>query len=219
VVAIPRFSAGQRQRIRQAMFDAAAQLFAGRRYADVSVDEITSSTGIAKGTFYGFFASKEELYLAVVDREHDRFHERMAARYGGVDVLCRDHLKGLMVEGLRGMFDHPLLLRVLTERDTPLWVRAYAGDDPMHHHDSTNTALLADLIARGQAAGVMRAGSPQQIAETFERMLAGMLLAGGGGAGGRDLAGGRAALDMTAFELAIDLLVDGLYTRGGGRPC
>jgi len=40
-------------------------LFSRRGYADVTVDDVCKATDIAKGSFYRYFASKEELFLAV----------------------------------------------------------------------------------------------------------------------------------------------------------
>ncbi len=41
----------------------AAELFAGRAYSDVSVDEIAQEAGVTKMTFYQHFQSKDELAL------------------------------------------------------------------------------------------------------------------------------------------------------------
>jgi AcrR family transcriptional regulator len=42
----------------------ARTMFCAAGYADTSIDEICVAAGIAKGTFYRFFASKEDVYLA-----------------------------------------------------------------------------------------------------------------------------------------------------------
>ena len=44
----------------------ARTMFCGAGYGDTSIDEICVAAGIAKGTFYRFFASKEDVYLAAV---------------------------------------------------------------------------------------------------------------------------------------------------------
>jgi AcrR family transcriptional regulator len=46
------------------MLDAAIDAFSRRGYADVNVDEICRSAGIAKGSFYRHYGSKEELFFA-----------------------------------------------------------------------------------------------------------------------------------------------------------
>jgi AcrR family transcriptional regulator len=49
-------------RTKRKIFEAAMELFAKQGYDGTSVDEITSVVGIAKGTLYYHFSSKEEIY-------------------------------------------------------------------------------------------------------------------------------------------------------------
>ncbi|MSQ93318.1 MAG: TetR/AcrR family transcriptional regulator [Gemmataceae bacterium] len=43
------------------ILDAAAQLFAKRRYHEVRMDDIAESAGVAKGTLYKYYHDKEDL--------------------------------------------------------------------------------------------------------------------------------------------------------------
>jgi AcrR family transcriptional regulator len=51
---------------RQAILGNASELFARKGYHGTTIDEIVQATGIAKGTFYIYFDSKEALLLEVV---------------------------------------------------------------------------------------------------------------------------------------------------------
>ncbi|MBC2870489.1 TetR/AcrR family transcriptional regulator [Bittarella massiliensis] len=62
---MPRFSAGEREIIRQRLMREGERLFAAFGVKKVTVDEIVRATGIAKGTFYTFYPSKEHLYLDI----------------------------------------------------------------------------------------------------------------------------------------------------------
>ena len=59
------------------LVEAAAGLWHARSYADVGVNEICEVADVRKGSFYHFFASKQELAVAVIDR-----HWRDVARAG-----------------------------------------------------------------------------------------------------------------------------------------
>ena len=53
----------------------AARVFSRRGLERASVDEIAEDAGFTKGAFYANFASKEEIFLAMLD---ERFAERLA---------------------------------------------------------------------------------------------------------------------------------------------
>ena len=69
---MPRvFSEGDREAIRRSLIDAGKALFLRYGIRKTSVEQLTHAVGIAKGTFYNFFDSKEDLCLAIFDQEED----------------------------------------------------------------------------------------------------------------------------------------------------
>ena len=56
-----------------AILDAARAVFSRDGYAASSVEEVAAEAGIAKGTVYLYFSSKEELYLAALLRDVKAF--------------------------------------------------------------------------------------------------------------------------------------------------
>jgi TetR/AcrR family transcriptional repressor of nem operon len=55
----------------------AAGLWHARSYADVGVNEICEAADVRKGSFYHFFASKQELAVAVIDRHWSEAYENV----------------------------------------------------------------------------------------------------------------------------------------------
>src|SRR3712207_3258500 len=53
------------------LLDAAEVVFARRGFAGATVGEIVRSSGLSKGTFYWHYASKEALFLDLVDDRID----------------------------------------------------------------------------------------------------------------------------------------------------
>ena len=53
---------------RTEILDTAEALFVSRGYAKTTVNDIIQSIGVAKGTFYYYFKSKEEVMKAIVER-------------------------------------------------------------------------------------------------------------------------------------------------------
>jgi AcrR family transcriptional regulator len=67
-------------RTRERLLDAGLEVFSRRGYYGASVDEIAAEAGFSKGAVYSNFSSKEDLFLALVDR---RF-ARDAREYPGI---------------------------------------------------------------------------------------------------------------------------------------
>jgi AcrR family transcriptional regulator len=62
-----RITAEQKSATRAALLAAAADEFAARGLAAAKVDDISTSAGLAKGTIYNYFESKEAVFAAVLD--------------------------------------------------------------------------------------------------------------------------------------------------------
>jgi AcrR family transcriptional regulator len=86
----------QKQEREQALLDAAWTLYQESDYESVSVASVARTAGLAKGTVYLYFSTKEELFLAVLSQHLCEWFEslRVKLQHIGeceVDVLA-DHL-------------------------------------------------------------------------------------------------------------------------------
>ena len=59
------------------ILEAATKIFAKEGFQDASVDEIVKIAEVAKGTFYYYFKSKDDLFLALIGSGTDRLSEKM----------------------------------------------------------------------------------------------------------------------------------------------
>lgn len=59
----------QKEQRRQAILDVAHTLFEMQPYETISMAEVASRAGLAKGTLYLYFQTKEELFLALFEQE------------------------------------------------------------------------------------------------------------------------------------------------------
>src|SRR3954469_8803939 len=61
---------------------AALEVFGRRAYDDVSLDEVAARAGVTKPILYRHFASKEELYVKLLDAQVDAMDQRGCAPAG-----------------------------------------------------------------------------------------------------------------------------------------
>lgn len=73
---------------REALRVAAWRLFQGRPYEAIGVGEIADAAGLAKGTLYLYFATKEELFLSVQTQQFAAWFDTLDAALAG---LSPDH--------------------------------------------------------------------------------------------------------------------------------
>ncbi|KUI29048.1 TetR/AcrR family transcriptional regulator [Mycobacterium sp. GA-2829] len=63
---------------RQILLDAAEEVFARKGLTGAALEEIADAAGFTRGAIYSQFGAKEKLFLAVVDRQRQRFLDGFA---------------------------------------------------------------------------------------------------------------------------------------------
>jgi AcrR family transcriptional regulator len=76
----------RQEQTREQLLDAAAMVFARRGYHEASVEEIASEAGFSTGAVYSNFSGKEELFLALADREVEKQVAEIHAVAEGVEA-------------------------------------------------------------------------------------------------------------------------------------
>ncbi|SED66865.1 DNA-binding transcriptional regulator, AcrR family [Amycolatopsis tolypomycina] len=143
------------ERRRGDLLDAALQIVLDKGVAGLTVDEVTARAEVAKGTFYLYFRSKEQLLGALQDRFVDELTARQQAelgRFPAGDWMGR--LLHWMESGIRGYLAHADLHDALFHHPRS----AGHGQAARHGHEADpainqHAAALAGLLEAGTAAG------------------------------------------------------------------
>jgi AcrR family transcriptional regulator len=155
-----------KQSNRTRLLEAAAREFARVGVDRANINDISLSAGLAKGTVYNYFASKEALFLAVVEEACTRAAEG-AERLPG-DASTARRLQALLasdIEWVRRDEDFArVLVREALTADRRFYSEIVAAVAPFIERVSE---VLADGVARGE---VRRDVSVQQLALTFTGM-------------------------------------------------
>jgi AcrR family transcriptional regulator len=165
--------AEQVERNREAVLEAARQVFIQRGYAGASLEAIADEAGFSKGVVYSQFGSKPDLFMALLERRIDERaaqNERIVAQSVG-----RDALRELIQAANRYAGDSgwPYLLtefRALAMRDPEL-NRRYAE---AHSRSVESLASALDRVYEG--AGVDPTVPVRSLAEFFLGAVAGIAL-------------------------------------------
>jgi AcrR family transcriptional regulator len=165
--------AEQVERNREAVLEAARQVFIERGYAGASLEAIAEEAGFSKGVVYSQFGSKPDLFMALLERrieERAAQNERIVAQSVGVDAL-RDLIQA--ANRYAADLGWPYLLtefRALAMRDPEL-NRRYA-----QAHSRSVESLASALGRVYEGAGVDPTVPVRSIAEFFLGAVAGIAL-------------------------------------------
>ena len=85
-----RYKPEHKERTRAKIVAKAAGLFRKGGYDGVGIDDIMSASALTRGGFYGHFASKADLFAAVIGGTHDFITRMLARRGSGREQLNRE---------------------------------------------------------------------------------------------------------------------------------
>jgi AcrR family transcriptional regulator len=84
---VPKISEQAKEARREAILAAARTCFADHGYEGATVARLEEATGLSRGAIFNYFASKEQLFLALADRDAERFARQWLD--GGFEEVLR----------------------------------------------------------------------------------------------------------------------------------
>jgi AcrR family transcriptional regulator len=138
---------------RKELLDAALRLFESVGYERTSVEQITAEVGVAKGTFYHYFTSKQDLLTQLVTSWADELFERLEREPTVAE--------GDAVSRLKAFFQRASEWK-LQDRETAIaYGRSLYSDDNLRLRHALwdgwlerTERTLATIVAAGVAEGV-----------------------------------------------------------------
>lgn len=143
---------------RSEIIDAAHDLFQKKGYDKVTMQDVMTRLGIAKGTIYHYFRSKEQLLEAVIEKISEKMMSQMQA--------VVEQTKGNALEKIQALVQAGRL-----ESDTYVLDELHKkGNEAMHTRLLVATLmrqapLYAELIQQGCKEGLFQTDAPLECAE------------------------------------------------------
>jgi AcrR family transcriptional regulator len=156
----PRTARGRRTQ--EALLEAALQEFGARGFHATGITDITRRAGVALGSFYTWFDSKEAIYRAVVAHLTQALRDHVAPRLAGVDAAIPRE-KAALAAFLDFVDKNQLIYRIIDEAE-------FVAPDSHRGHYETTVARIQARLEAGAAAGELR----PDVGEVEAWALAGM---------------------------------------------
>ena len=159
---------------RQELMDAAVRVFADKGIAKTTVSDITDSAGVAKGTFYLYFDSKELLIGALKERLVDEILAHATEQYSRVGREDWWALVDSVIESFVDfMLDRKDMVHVLMQEGmTP------SSDQVFAECEAKVDAMFAAGIQAGIQAGAFSSSDPEMMSRLFHHAIDGSLIHG-----------------------------------------
>ena len=136
----------------QRILDAAVEVIAEKGYFNAPVSAIAARAGVADGTVYLYFKSKDDVLRTAIDRNFDRFHRQVIERFQTVhdpreqlEYIAQVHLES-------GSVNRAMAIVMQTEvRQSAQFIAEFS-----HHHLVKYIQVVREVIRRGQQQGIFR---------------------------------------------------------------
>ena len=162
-----RISRSTQDRVRRRLLATAAAAFAKHGFEGANMDRITRAAGVAKGTVYNYFPSKERLFGEVLAEAARRAVDRYTESRPLPDT--RSALRALAVADLAVLREEEDFMKVLVGEA----MNPRSENYPLIlEHLAPFLAAAAEILDRGVRNGQVRADRPvPQLALTFVGLL------------------------------------------------
>lgn len=141
-----KFGEKENEIIIKKLMETGLELFSNHGLKKTSIKDLTSEAGIAQGSFYNFFESKEDLFFTILESEETELETRMK------NIIlssgsAKDALK-ITIKETHTLFDKtPLLRRIYESNDYELMVRKLPPEK-LIKHQKNDTKLVTNTIMR-----------------------------------------------------------------------
>ena len=159
------FTAKEKEIIRKTLLSNGKELFSKYGLKKTSITELTSAAGIAQGTFYNFFESKEDLYFEILEQE-----ESDSAVYLEDIVKSSKSAKESIRNIIKCTSDmlekNQFIRRIFESKDYDLMVRKLS-DKKLENHQKNDTLRVLNTI--------MSIKQKDELIDTPPEIIAGLL--------------------------------------------
>lgn len=136
----------------QRILDAAVEVIAERGYFKSPVSEIAKRAGVADGTVYLYFKSKDDVLRTAIDRRFETFYQQIADAFVTIEGP-REQLEYIALVHLESyQVNRSMAVLLQTEmRQSAKFIAEFS-----HRHLARYIQTVREVVRRGQEEGIFR---------------------------------------------------------------
>ncbi|WP_096188166.1 TetR/AcrR family transcriptional regulator [Evansella halocellulosilytica] len=203
---MPRgFNEAEKEKIKNALIESGEELFKTFGIKKTNIKDLTDKAGIAQGSFYNFFPSKEVLYFAILEREEKQIKQKVVEQLSTPEAGSADLLKNVLIRSFHAINEYPLTSRLFTSNDYDYMIRKLP-DDVIEEHANEDMFDLSPLITAWKEKGYIKQSLKEEVISSALRALFLMTTHK------REI--GEEAFDETV-EFLAEAIADRVFKNGG----
>ena len=188
------------------MLQAAVEVIAENGYFNSPVSAIAARAGVADGTIYLYFKSKDEVLRTAIDATFARFHAKVEEEFKH-RTGCREQLEYIAQVHLESHENRSVAILMQTEmRQSAKFIAEFS-----HHHLVKYIQVAREVVRRGQASGTFRANVSDGIVAhclfgAIDELLSSAVFTG------------RVYDARATAEQVLDVLLNGVAADAAAKP-
>lgn len=146
------------------------ELFSQKGFKDTNVAEIMKACGMATGTFYNYYPSKEHLFMAIFMDENTRL-KRQVLNSLNMKAEPAEVMREMTLQNYQGMLENPILKEWYNREVFQKIEKNWREENGLDHLDFLYDSFI-ELVRQWQAEGLMRSDiSPEMIMVIFNALV------------------------------------------------
>ncbi|MBB6453169.1 AcrR family transcriptional regulator [Salirhabdus euzebyi] len=196
------FNEQERQTIYKKLSEEGKKLFSVFGVKKTSIAQLTKAAGIAQGTFYQFFSSKEKLFFAIMEEEEAEIKEKILVKVSE-ERMTRQAFKEMLLYSIELIDEKPIIKSLFQGEDIEQLMRKLPPEK-IQQHIQEDEWVLSPLLRKWQENGILIDKDPEVITGVIRGFFM-MLLH-------------KKEIGEEVYHEAVDLLAESLalgIVRGG----
>ncbi|WP_203363725.1 TetR/AcrR family transcriptional regulator [Bacillus sp. REN10] len=167
---MPKFTEEEKEKIYRSLLEKGKYLFSTLGLKKTSIGDLTKAVGIAQGSYYLFFQSKEELYFAVLEQEEEAIRTYLVEKYFSKGTFSKEQFQEFLRESFAIMEENPFIRQLHQEGQLETLFRKIPADK-LEQHFADDAAFLLPIIQEAQAKGVIVQKEPETIVSLIRSIV------------------------------------------------
>jgi len=155
---------------KEQLLKAGRQLFREKGFKNTNVSEITKLAGMATGTFYNYYSSKDQLFMDIYNEENVKL-KRKIMKEVDLDEAPQKLIGQIMMLNTQGMKTNPILKEWYSKEVFQRIEKAFREEKGVDHVEFSYS-FFPELIKKWQDNGKMRDDiSPEMVMAIFSAIV------------------------------------------------